>query len=133
VNPSLLQRQAALAGVALLAALGAIALGRDSGPAEAPAAETEVAPAAEWRAAEVGISRRARGCGRRVEGSELGVVHPVLPCGAQLEVERRGMEVRTEVVGRGPVGLEHEFNLTRALAERLGLAEPGAVRWRFAS
>jgi hypothetical protein len=133
MNPSLLQRQAALAGVALLAALGAFALGRDGG-SEPGATQTTVAPAAQWRTASVGVFRgRGSGCGDRLDPSTAGVVHPVLPCGAKLVVQGAGGPVRTEVVGRGPVGLEHEFDLTPPLAARLGVEGSGEIRWRFAS
>ena len=133
MNASLLQRQAALAGVALLAALGALALGSED--ATEPAQSEPVATAAlQWRTASVGVSRRrASGCGERADASTVGVVHPVLPCGAKLVVRGDGAPVRTEVVGRGPVGLEHEFDLTSPLAARLGVDGEGRIRWRFAS
>jgi hypothetical protein len=134
MNPSLLQRQAALAGVALLAALGAVAAGPDEPATPSGGAETEVVPADEWRIAAVGVARgRAVGCDEPVEDSTEGVVHPVLPCGAQLELQGGGETIRTQVVGRGPVGLRHEFDLTPALAARLGLDRTGSVRWRFAA
>ncbi len=132
MSPSLLQRQAALAGVALLAALGAVAVGRDDvgGRAEPKA----VVASAEWRLAVVGVSRGRRAdCGAQAEESTVGVVHPVLPCGARLEVQGGGETIKTEVVGRGPVGLEHEFDLTPALAAQLGVERDGQIRWRFAS
>lgn len=131
MTASLLQRQAALAGVALLAVLGALALGgREDAPP--PGSGETVPPATQWRTATVGIAQRApRGCGSPDE-QHAGIVHPVLPCGAQVVVERGGIVVRSEVVGRGPVGLTHEFDLTAGLASRLGLARAGEIRWRFA-
>jgi hypothetical protein len=131
VTASLLQRQAALAGVALIAVLGALALGERGD--EPPSGSVEnVAPATQWRTATVGVAQRApRGCGSPGE-QEPGIVHPVLPCGAQVVVERGGTVVRTEVVGRGPVGLAHEFDLTAGLASRLGLVRADEIRWRFA-
>jgi hypothetical protein len=135
VNPSLLQRQAALAGVALLAVLGATAVGGGDEEGSEPAnAEQEVAPADRWRTASVGVSRgEGDVCGLTVDRSTVGIVHPVLPCGAKLVVRSSGRTIRTEVVGRGPVGLEHEFDLTPALGSRLGVARTGEIRWRFAS
>jgi hypothetical protein len=132
VNATLLQRQAALLGVALLAAVGALALGRDD--SRATATTGVVAPATTWRIASVGVSRGGQEaqCGRPVDVSTRGVVHPVLPCGVKLVVQARGRTIRTEVVGRGPVGRRHEFDLTPELAARLGLRSSARVKWRFA-
>jgi len=60
------------------------------------------------------------------------VAHPVLPCGVDLVVAYRGREVRTEVIERGNVGPESQFDLTPALAGELGVEEPTTIRWRFA-
>jgi hypothetical protein len=133
MNPSLLQRQAALGGVAMLAVLGALALGRNE-EAVPSGTEGSVPPSAQWRTAAVGVSRgRGAACGQPVGRETVGVVHPVLPCGAKLVVQGTGEPVRTEVVGRGAVGLEHEFDLTPRLASRVGVEGSGRIRWRFAS
>jgi hypothetical protein len=133
MNALLLQRQAALAGVALLAALGALALGGEDATGREQS-EPVVTVALKWRTASVGVSRRrASGCEERADESTVGVVHPVLPCGAKLVVQGDGEAVRTEVVGSGPVGLEHDFDLTPPLAARLGVQSEGRIRWRFAS
>jgi hypothetical protein len=131
VNTTLLQRQAALAGVALLAVLGALALARDESSATGePGA---VAPAVRWRTALVGISTGGRlKCETPIDASTLGVIHPVLPCGAKVVVRANGHRIRTEVVGQTPAGIRHEFDLTPALASRLGVEEPTRIRWRFA-
>ena len=131
MNASLLQRQAALAGVALLAVLGALALARDE--SSATGAPEAVAPTVRWRTALVGISTGGRRkCETPVEASTLGVIHPVLPCGAKVVVRANGRSVRTEVVGQTPAGIQHEFDLTPALAARLGVEAPSRIRWRFA-
>jgi hypothetical protein len=130
VNPSLLQRQAALAGIALLAVLGALALTRDGSTTGAPEA---VAPTVMWRTALVGISNGGRAtCETPFNPSTHGVIHPVLPCGAKLVVRSNGRTIRTEVVGHRPAGIQHEFDLTPALAAQLGIEAPSRVRWRFA-
>ncbi len=133
MNATLLQRQAALAGVALLAALGAVAVGRSDVRAEPAGTSSAVAPTDRWRTALVGVSRRGAGCGQRVREDTVGVVHPVLPCGAKLVVQAGGKTIRTEVVGRGPVGLEHEFDLTPALGAELRVTGTTEIRWRFAT
>jgi hypothetical protein len=134
VNTSLLQRQAALAGVALLAVLGALALARDESSGNGVA--QTVAPAVQWRTALVGIaiSSRTMCQGVPFDASTRGIVHPVLPCGVKLVVRVGGRSIRTEVVGQGPGSSvqTHEFNLTPALAAELGLREPTRIRWRFA-
>lgn len=133
MSPALLVRQAALAGVALMAALGALALGRDDSVVTPTA---QVVPATTSREASVGVYRGPYGrrteCGVTLGRDVQGVIHPVLPCGAKLVVSVGARQLRTEVVGRGPVGLRHEFDLTVALATRLGLERAGTVRWRFA-
>lgn len=143
MNPSLVRRQAALAAVALLAALAAVALGRtDDGqatPVEQPPAGTD-----SWKEAVAGvISPRQYGretaCGI-VLGPEIhGVAHPVLPCGVDLMVSFEGSEVRAEVIDRGPrTGPAREFDLTRAVADELGIRDDLSVEgtqtilWRFA-
>jgi hypothetical protein len=131
VNTPLLQRQAALAGVALLAVLGALALARDESPGTG-APET-VAPAVRWRTALAGISTGGRAtCETPIDASTRGVIHPVLPCGAKLVVRANGRSIRTEVVGQRPAGIQHEFDLTPALAAELGVEVPSRIRWRFA-
>jgi hypothetical protein len=40
--------------------------------------------------------------------------------------------VRTEVIERGSVGPESQFDLSPALADELGIGVPTTIRWRFA-
>ncbi|MGH3023212.1 MAG: hypothetical protein ACRDNI_06105 [Gaiellaceae bacterium] len=128
----LARRQAALAGVALVGALGAIALTRiDGEDATAPPPQAVV----EWEEARVGVlvvQEEVTACGIMVEPVTVGVAHPVLPCGAQLVLERDGVTAQAEVVASGPVGAGHAFDLTPALAQQLGVAGEDVVRWRFA-
>jgi hypothetical protein len=91
-----------------------------------------------WSSAVAGVARAypARGrrshCGWLLRPTTLGVVHPVLPCGTKMFVELHGKRVFTEVVDRGPVPSREDFDLTVALAARLGLAGTDDVRWAFA-
>jgi rare lipoprotein A (peptidoglycan hydrolase) len=136
VSAALARRQAALAAVALLAALGAIALeriGRDEGRAVSPS----VALTGRWEEAVAGvIDSEEYGttttCDVVLDRETRGVAHPVLPCGVDLVVEFEGREVRTEVIGRGPYGAGREFDLTQALADDLGVEGTQTIRWRFA-
>jgi hypothetical protein len=131
VSPSVLQRQVALVGVALLASLFVVVLDRPASEASAPAPQPVSGP--RWQAAVVWVTRLRdeTACEAGTTGVP-GVVHPVLPCGVKLEVSANGSELRTEVVGRGPVAAGRSFALTRTLAVQLGVHDGDRVRWRFA-
>jgi rare lipoprotein A (peptidoglycan hydrolase) len=136
VSTALARRQAALAAVALLAALGAIALeriGREEGGVVSP---TPVL-AGRWEEAVAGVINSKEygtttACDVVLDRETRGVAHPVLPCGVDLVVEFGGREVRTEVIGRGPNRAGREFDLTQALADDLGVEGTQTIRWRFA-
>jgi rare lipoprotein A (peptidoglycan hydrolase) len=134
LSPKLLRRQAALAAVALAAGAGAVALGGEDG-AGSPTASTPAG--GDWQTA-VAATYPPEAYGRRtqceveLQPESLGVSHPVLPCGVDLVVEYGGTEARAEVVDRGPFAPGHEFDLTEALADRLGFPGAGEIRWRFA-
>lgn len=134
MSSKLVRRQAALAAVALAAGAGAVALGGE----DVGGSQTASAPAGgEWQTA-VAATYPPEAYGRRtqceveLQAESLGVSHPVLPCSVDLVIEYRGIEARTEVVDRGPFEPGHEFDLTEALAARLGFPGEGEIRWRFA-
>ena len=86
MSPAALQRQAALAGAALLAVLLVVILDRSTGETQATA-PPPVAQA-QWETATVGIFGGSRlgdttACGTPLTDQTLGVAHPVLPCGAR--------------------------------------------------
>jgi rare lipoprotein A (peptidoglycan hydrolase) len=132
----LLERQIALAGVALLTTLGALALferSRDEAPPAAapPAANT-------WYEAAAGVFGpgfygATTGCDVTLERRTQGVAHPGLPCGARIVVAREDRQVETRVIDRATYGSEQELALTEALAEALGVTGVDTVRWRFSS
>jgi hypothetical protein len=137
MNLALLQRQAALAGVALLGALGALVLGRAGEEVAEPATEPPVTPRAAWEDARVSTFSADRlgqqtACGVTLTAQTLGVAHPVLPCGVALVLANGNREVRAEVVEKGSVGPGLAFELTPALADELRLRGTRIVRWRFA-
>lgn len=134
MTPALLQRQAALAAVALLATLGALALrNRDVRNPSPPPVSSSV----QWQSSVVGVlppkaySKRTT-CGVELDSGTLGVAHPVLPCGVDLVLSSGTKEIRTEVVARRPVEAGREFDVTKALADALGLHGTQKIRWRFA-
>ena len=132
-----LQRQAALAGAALLAALLVVVLDRSNGQETSAAAPPLPVSQAKWESATVGIFGRSRlgettACGTPLTQETLGIAHPVLPCGVDLVVSYRGREVRTEVIEQGNVGPESQFDFSIALANELGIEKSTTIRWRFA-
>ena len=127
MSSAALQRQAALAGAALLAALLVVVL--DSSGGETSVATPPPVSQPEWEAATIWVTN-AENCGAVVGAP--GVVHPVLPCGVKLVVSANGKEIRTEVVGIGPVPTGRTFALTPALADQLGVSDGDRIRWRFA-
>lgn len=134
MSPALLVRQAALAGVALLAALGALALGGEDGRGVSPLPD-QVETEAPWQEAVVGVRGRPgrrTTCGTLLGLETAGVIHPVLPCGARLVLRSGQRTERAEVVDRAAAGPGRDFGVTRALATRLGLDGDTRIRWRFA-
>ena len=63
----------------------------------------------------------------------LGVTHAVLPCGAKIVIAYGGTEVLTEVIDNRMSRPGRQFELTEALAERLGVEGTQQIRWRFAT
>ena len=134
MNPGLVQRQAALAAAALLATLGALALtARGDEAAPAPIGPAPI----RWESAVVGIvsasDANTWSCGATLDPGTIGIAHPTLPCGVDLVVAHNGTAIRTDVVARPPAATGGpEFELTRALADALGLEHGGTIQWRFA-
>ncbi|HEX5469996.1 MAG TPA: hypothetical protein VFW80_13225 [Gaiellaceae bacterium] len=137
MSPAALQRQAALAGAALLAALGVVALVRSTNEAPGATIGSATVSSPRWESAVVGVLGGDRlgtttACGVALTPETLGVAHPVLPCGVELVLASGGREVRAEVVERGTAGSETRFDVTPALAEELGIDGRRRIRWRFA-
>jgi rare lipoprotein A (peptidoglycan hydrolase) len=131
VRGRLAQREAALACVALLAAVVSLAV-TSSGRSH----ERRLPRPAGSYTALAGVGGTAVGkrtaCGVVVGPHTEGVAHPVLPCGARLYVTYRGQHVLTEVIDRGPYLPGREFDLTPALAQRLGLSGVQLIAWSYA-
>jgi hypothetical protein len=135
-----IQRAVALAAVALLAGLGALALAREAGDDETPADGVEAVTVAEtgWYSALAGSRGAPRDaerttCRLTLTNRSLGVTHPVLPCGAKIFIAYGGTEVLTEVIDSRLKRSGRQFELTEALAQRLGLDGTQQIRWRFAT
>jgi hypothetical protein len=133
------ERLAVVTALAFVAALTVVAvLKQTEEPAARTVARGAAAPRGGWYAA-LAASRGAAGdaertsCGLVLTGASLGVTHPVLPCGAKLLLRFGGDTVLTEVIDNKLKGQGRQFELTEALARRLGLDGTQAVSWRFAS
>ena len=128
---SLVQRQAALAGIALLAAVVSLALtsGRRHESTLPPAIGSYTALAGSSGAGSFGHRTK---CGQIIGPKTEGVANPVLPCGVKLYISYQGTHVLTQVIDRGPYVSGREFEITDALARRLGLTGVQRIRWSYA-
>jgi hypothetical protein len=138
VTAALVQRQVALAAIALLAAVGSLALAaRDGGEAVKPLPQPVPATGGGWYTALAGpgqprYGRRTR-CGFVLEPGTAGVTDSVLPCGVLLYVAYKDSPfVLTRVVDHRPVVAGRKFELTPKLAEQLGVDGVQRIRWAFA-
>jgi rare lipoprotein A (peptidoglycan hydrolase) len=132
MRPSVAVRVAALGALALLGAVAALAVvaqsrGTSSGSLQAVGSYTALAGAASSR-----LVGRHTACGGVIGADTEGIAHPTLPCGVRLFVTYEGTTVLAQVIDRGPYGPGRQFDLTEALAHRLGLAGVQLVRWAYA-
>jgi rare lipoprotein A (peptidoglycan hydrolase) len=139
VNRTLVQRAVWLAGITFVAAIAALAITRRDGGSGETLPGAVVVPGTESgyysaRAAPYGptASRRRTACGGPFLKTTQGVAHPVLPCGVRVYIRFRGREVLTQVVDRGPNVPGRDFDITKALANRLDLHGTQTIQWRFA-
>ena len=138
MSPALVQREAALAAVALVAALVTLAASDSSSEVAArPRGQPEPSGTGRWYQAVVGSYGpgrygRTTACGVKLRRDTIGVAHPVLPCGAKIVVAYGGKRVQAAVVDKGPRVAGHDFDLTAGLASELGLSGQDRIRWRFA-
>jgi rare lipoprotein A (peptidoglycan hydrolase) len=122
-------RVSLLTGVAVLAvALALVFSPLFRHKAKSPSASWFTALAAPYAPAAGGKTA----CGRVIGPGTIGVAHPVLPCGAKLELEFGGKHVFTRVIDRAPSVPGRTFDLTHALARMLGIQGTQTIQWRFA-
>jgi rare lipoprotein A len=60
------------------------------------------------------------------------VAHPTLPCGARIFITYHGTTVLVQVIDRGPYVPGRQFDVTQALARRLGLNGVQQIHWSYA-
>jgi rare lipoprotein A (peptidoglycan hydrolase) len=135
------RRVLVLAAIALLGGVLAFAASSWAGEDEPRRTTREVqqvpVPGSDWyrslAAPYPPSSRRERtACGHPLGPQTLGVAHPVLPCGVKIFIAYRDKLVLTQVVDRGPAVPGRDFDITPALARRLGLTGTQQIRWRYA-
>ena len=132
------QRQVALAGIALLAAIVALALtARDKGQAITGIPQPVPVAGGSWYSALAGAERprfgRRTRCGYVLKANTVGVTDSVLPCGILVYVTYKDSpHILTRVIDRRPVLPGRKFDLTPKLAEELGIDGVQRIRWVFA-
>jgi rare lipoprotein A (peptidoglycan hydrolase) len=132
VSARLAQRELTLGAVALLAAMVALAV-----TAKTRSSGTDLPRAVGYYAALADSSGAAAfgrhtACGVVIGPDTEGVAHPTLPCGASIYVSFRGRHVLTQVIDRGPRVRGRQFELSDALARRLGLSGIRTIHWSYA-
>ena len=139
MSPASLQRTLWLAGITLVVAVAALALARrDAGgghdlpgavPVRGTASGYYTSRAAPY-APSADHPRTA--CGDAFTAKTQGIAHPVLPCGVKIYIRFHGREVLTQVIDRGPNVPGRDFDITKALADRLDLHGTQIIHWRYA-
>lgn len=139
MTPTVLQRAIWLAGICFVAAIAAVAITRrdkDSSTKDLPSAIAVPGTDDGYTARAAPYSPTAAhprtACGEPFTDTTEGVAHPVLPCGVRLYIRFHGHVVLTQVIDRGPNVPGREFDITKALANKLGLHGTQTIRWQFA-
>jgi hypothetical protein len=137
MSPALAQREVALAGVALLAAIGSLALSSHHGQRKTEGLLQPVSLNGSWRVSLAGAEPvqygRRTNCSIILRPNTIGVTDSVLPCGVKLYLAYgNSPEILTQVIERKPVPPGRKFELTPKLAEKLGIDGVQPIRWVFA-
>lgn len=132
MRPALAVREIALAGLALLAAVISLAVTEQTHKDTGTSPQPEGSYTALAGSSGPGAFGRRTACGGTIQPDTEGVSHPTLPCGARIFVFVHGISVLTQVVDRGPYVPGRQFDLTDALARRVGLSGVEQIRWAYA-
>jgi rare lipoprotein A len=132
MRPPLAVREIALAGLALLAAVVALAVTGHTRSGNSSAPQPEGSYTALAGSSGPAAFGRRTACGGVLHADTEGVSHPTLPCGARIFLTYKGIRVLTQVVDRGPYTPGRQFDLTDALARRVGLSGVQPIRWSYA-
>ena len=126
------QRQAALAGIALLAAVISLAVTAPSRRHSATLPPPIGSYSALAGSSGVVAYGRRTACGQIIGPKTEGIANPVLPCGVKIYITFEGQHVLTEVIDTGPYVPGRQFDLTAALAARIGLIGVQKIHWSYA-
>jgi rare lipoprotein A (peptidoglycan hydrolase) len=132
MRPSLALRELALVGVALLAAVAVLAVTEHRRDKDNTGPQPEGSYSALAGSSGPAAFGRHTACGGLLTPDTLGVAQPTLPCGARVFITYRGKTVLTQVVDRGPYTAGRQFDLTDALARKVGLKGVQTIHWAYA-
>lgn len=125
-------REIALAGLALLAAAVSLAVTAQTRHSQPPGPQQEGSFVALAGSSGPAAFGRRTACGGVIRPDTEGVAHPTLPCGARIFISYGGKTVLVQVIDRGPYVPGRQFDLTDALARRLGLHGVQEIHWSYA-
>jgi rare lipoprotein A len=128
----LAQREVALAGLALLGIAVSLAVNAQTRETTPTTPQPEGRYAAQAGSSGPAAFGRRTACGGVIRPDTVGVSHPTLPCGARVFITYGHQTVLTQVVDRGPYVPGRQFDLTDALARRLGLRGVQTIEWSYA-
>jgi len=131
MTPRLAQREVALAGLALLAVAVSLAVTAQTRTSSSNLPQPEGSYLALAGSSGPAAFGRRTACGGVIHPETIGVSHPTLPCGARVFITYKGQTVLTQVVDRGPYVPGRQFDLTDALARRLGLRGVQEIHWAY--
>jgi hypothetical protein len=136
MTPALAQRLIALAGIALLAALLAFSL-KPSASHGQHLPRSIPAPGGGWYSdlmAPNGTAFQAQGsCGLALGPQSLGLSSQLYPCRTKIWLHVNGEDVLTQVISHSPPPPGATFEISPALARKVGLTVTKEIQWRFAA
>lgn len=75
-----------------------------------------------------GLYGNRTACGQTLTKRTVGVAHRKLPCGTRVAIAHRGRWVHAKVIDRGPFRKGYRWDLTSALAKKLGVIKAGTAK-----
>jgi len=136
VTGALAQRLIALAGIALLAALLAISL-KPSTSHDQHLPRSIPAPGGGWYSDLMAPNGRAfqaeQGCGFPLGPGSLGLSSELYPCRTKIWLHVNGEDVLTQVISNSAPPPGAAFEISPALARKVGLSVTKEIQWRFAA
>jgi hypothetical protein len=76
-----------------------------------------------------GLYGRTTACGVTLQPETVGIAHRTLPCGTQVEIRRGAKTVVVPVIDRGPFANGATFDLTKPVADEVGVGGVDPVSW----